>query len=97
MNKKYLTKTIVYFVLALVVIPMVWFFSATIIGLFITQPTPEEITANPQAWLNRVKRIAEISRYLHIGIAILGLVFLGLAVYYLIKLLGDEEDKKDKD
>jgi hypothetical protein len=35
--------------------------------------------------------------YLHIGVAVLGLLFLGLGIYYLIKLLGDEESSKEKD
>jgi hypothetical protein len=85
MNKKYLTKTIVYFVLALVVMPVVWFFSGTLIGLFIQR----DVFTNPQ----RVLTIAKYARYLHIGVAVLGLIFLGLGVYYLIKLLGDEENK----
>ncbi|CAI2194626.1 16132_t:CDS:2, partial [Funneliformis geosporum] len=61
-------------------------------GLFITQPNPEAIATDPQSYAKYIQRIVEISRYLHIGISILGLVFLGLGVYYLIKLLGDEED-----
>lgn len=79
MNKKYLTKTIVYFVLALVVMPAIWVSSGTIVGLFITS--------------RNIPQIIQIVRYLHIAVAVLGLIFLGLGVYYLIKLLGDEEDK----
>lgn len=83
MNKKYLTKTIVYFVLSLVAMPMIWAFSGTIVGLFITS--------------GNIFQIIQIVRYLHIGVAILGLVFLGSGVYYLIRLLGDEENKEEKD
>ena len=61
MNKKYLTRTIVYFVLALVAMPVVWFFTATIIGLFMTKPTPETILADPQAYAKHIQRLAEIS------------------------------------
>ena len=93
MNKKYLIKMIVYFVLAIIVIPMIWVFSATIIGMFLTQPTPESLINDPQAYANRIQRITQIIHYLHIAVAVLGLIFLGLGVYYLIKLLGDEEDK----
>jgi len=83
MNKKYLTKTIVYFVLALVVMPMIWVFSGTIVSLFITS--------------KNIMEIIKVARYLHIGVAVLGLVFLGLGVWNLIKLLGDEENKEEKD
>jgi len=83
MNKKYLTRTIVYFVLALVVMPMIWAFSGTIVGLFITS--------------GNIFQILQIVRYVHIGVGVLILTFLGLGVYYLIKLLGDEESKEGKD
>lgn len=85
MNKKYLTRTIVYFVLALVVMPIVWVFSGTIVSLFIDPRT------------EGIQKLIQIVRYLHIGVVVLVLTFLGLGVYYLIKLLGDEESKEGKD
>lgn len=84
MNKKYLTKTIVYFVLALVVMPAIWFFSTNLVWLFFTQS------------VENIYKVVQIVRYLHIGFGVLGLVFLGLGVYYLIKLLGDEENNKER-
>lgn len=85
MNKKYLTKTIVFFVLALVVVPMVWFFSANIVWLFVGRD------------FSNLVKVLQMVHYLHIGVAVLGLLFLGLGIYYLIKLLGDEESSKEKD
>ena len=72
MNKKYLTKTIVYFVLELVVMPMIWAFSGSIVGLFITQS------------LENIKTVLKVIQYLHIAVAVLSLTFLGLGVYNLI-------------
>ena len=81
MNKRYLIKAVVYFVLAIVVMPIIWVFSSTIIGLFITQS------------VENIQTVIQIARFLHIGIVVLVLTFLGLGVWNLIKLLGDEEDE----
>ncbi|CAI2193296.1 15902_t:CDS:2 [Funneliformis geosporum] len=40
---------------------------------------------------NADSKIIQVIRYIHIGVAVLSLTFLGLAVYYLIKLLEDDE------
>jgi hypothetical protein len=47
--------------------------------------------------VENIQKALEVVRYLHIGVGVLGLVFLGLGVYYLIKLLGDEESGKEKE
>ncbi|CAG8822183.1 20226_t:CDS:2 [Gigaspora margarita] len=60
--------TIVYFVLALVVMPVLWFFSQNLVWLFIPQK------------VENIQKALEVVRYLHIGVGVLGLAFLGLGV-----------------
>ncbi|WNE40811.1 MAG: hypothetical protein mread185_000268 [Mycoplasmataceae bacterium] len=81
MNKKYLTKTIIYFFLALAIMPMLWFFLSSIIGqIFISSG-------------RNVMEALQTTRYLNIAFLVLEITFLSLGIYNLIKLLEDKDEK----